>query len=131
MRPEYVLTEPGARLGACCDQLLAALDSVEARALALSKWSMPAVFALRSGTLRFCQVRDGCPGVTDRALTQTLKALAAGGLVVREVAASYPPSVAYSLTATATGIADHLCRLAETIRTVADRRNWHLTAWKS
>ncbi len=100
MRPEYVLTEPGALIGACCDELLAALDSIEARALALSKWSMPAVFALKAGTLRFSQVRDGCPGVTDRALTQTLKRLAAGGLVVREVSDAYPPSVNYSLTET-------------------------------
>ena len=123
MRPEYVLTEPGASVGACCDELLAALDSIEARALALSKWSMPAVFALRSGTLRFSQIRDGCPGVTDRALTQTLKALATGGLVAREVADTYPPSVAYSLTAAATGPVKHLGGLAESLGVVVDHQD--------
>ena len=70
MRPEYVLTSQGSSLGACCDELLSVLDRIEARGLALSKWSMPAVFALRSGTLRFSQVRDGCPGITDRALSE-------------------------------------------------------------
>ena len=122
MRPEYVLTGRGAPIGMCCDKLLAALDSIQASTLALSKWSMPTVFALRSGTVRFGQVRDGCPGITDRALTQTLKALAAGGLVVREAADSYPPSVAYSLTAVATGLADLLISLAKTMRATSGRQ---------
>ena len=122
MRPEYVLTEPGAWIGASCDDLMAALDSIDARALALAKWSMPTVYALRSGTLRFGQIRDGCPGITDRSLTQALKRLSATGLVVREVSDTYPPSVAYSLTAVATGIADHLINLAESMRATSVRR---------
>ena len=98
MRPEYVLSERGEGTGACCDQLLRVIDSFDARKLALSKWSMPVLFAITPGNGRFGEIRAHCPGITDRALTQALKGLKSSRLIHREVTESYPPSVDYSLT---------------------------------
>lgn len=113
MRPEYVLTESGLLIGESCDRLLQAIDEAEARQLALSKWTMPVVYALRPGSRRFGQLRTECGKVTDRALTQALKALIWGGLVQREVTESYPPSVEYSLTPAGSSLLPHLQSLAD------------------
>lgn len=62
------------------------------------KWT-PLVFqALKSGTLRFGQLREQIGGVTPKVLTQTLRTLERDGLVSRRVYAEVPPRVEYTLT---------------------------------
>ena len=52
----------------------------------------------RSGAItRWVRVRDG-PGVSHKMLSQTLRSLAADGLVERRVEPTIPPSVHYRLT---------------------------------
>jgi DNA-binding HxlR family transcriptional regulator len=54
--------------------------------------------ALEGGTLRFQQLRRAVDGVSQKMLTQTLRTLEREGLVQREIYASVPPRVDYTLT---------------------------------
>jgi len=50
------------------------------------------------GEVRFAEMRRRMPGVSHKMLSQTLRDLAADGLVARRVEDTVPPSVHYSLT---------------------------------
>ncbi|ARF83318.1 winged helix-turn-helix transcriptional regulator [Kitasatospora aureofaciens] len=65
-----------------------------------NKWSLYVLAALRRspGPLRFSQLRRLLDGVTQKMLTQTLRALERDGLVARTVYPTVPPRVEYSLT---------------------------------
>jgi DNA-binding HxlR family transcriptional regulator len=62
------------------------------------RWSLLVLYALEGGTLRFQELRRAVQGVSQKMLTQTLRLLERDGLVQREVFASVPPHVEYSLT---------------------------------
>jgi DNA-binding HxlR family transcriptional regulator len=62
------------------------------------KWSLLALYALAPGTLRFSELRTRVEGVSQKMLTQTLRALERDGLAERRVYAAVPPKVEYSLT---------------------------------
>jgi DNA-binding HxlR family transcriptional regulator len=63
------------------------------------KWKARIVWALvRSGTLRFSEVRKACPPISDRILSKELKELEAWGLISRREYATVPPMTEYSLT---------------------------------
>lgn len=63
------------------------------------RWTLLVLSALEDGTLRFQQLRRAVDGVSQKMLTQTLRGLERDGLVHREIYASVPPRVEYSLTA--------------------------------
>jgi DNA-binding HxlR family transcriptional regulator len=63
------------------------------------KWTVLIVVALDCKTKRFGELRKEIGGVSQKMLTQTLRGLERDGLVAREVYASVPPKVEYSLTA--------------------------------
>ncbi len=98
MRPEYILTDKGAPLGSPCARLLAIIDALGIRQVALRKWSMPAIWAIACRRRRFGEIRAALPGVTARALTLALKDLESERLVDRVVYDDYPPQVEYQLT---------------------------------
>ena len=58
------------------------------------------------------KIRTLYPGATDRALTQSLKTLAAAGLVERSVEDTYPPTVLYRVSGDALRLLPHLASLA-------------------
>jgi DNA-binding HxlR family transcriptional regulator len=62
------------------------------------RWSLLVLFALEGGTLRFQELRRAVDGISQKMLTQTLRALERDGLVTRTVYASVPPKVEYNLT---------------------------------
>jgi DNA-binding HxlR family transcriptional regulator len=62
------------------------------------RWSMLVILALEDGTLRFSELRRRVEGVTQKMLTQTLRALERDGLVEREAIATVPVTVRYTLT---------------------------------
>lgn len=96
LRPEYVLTKRGEAVARRCQRLLAELDA-EAD-VALRKWSMPVLAALRQPS-RFSELRAQLPGVSTRALAIALKDLERAGLVERRVdETARPPSVVYGPT---------------------------------
>jgi DNA-binding HxlR family transcriptional regulator len=63
------------------------------------KWTLLALVALESaGTLRFSELRRSIEGISQKMLTQTLRALERDGMVLREVEPTVPVTVRYSLT---------------------------------
>jgi DNA-binding HxlR family transcriptional regulator len=65
-----------------------------------NKWALYVLGALRRspGPVRFSELRRLLDGVTQKMLTQTLKALERDGLVRRTVYPTVPPRVEYRLT---------------------------------
>jgi DNA-binding HxlR family transcriptional regulator len=79
------------------------------------KWTLLVVTALEDGTLRFSELRRRIEGVTQKMLTQTLRGLERDGMVEREVIATVPVTVRYTLTP----LGHSLARTADVIRTWA------------
>lgn len=113
IRPEYLLSKRGLALAAACSALLAEIDALgpEARAALLRKWSLPVALALAAGSGRFTDIKSALPGVTARALAQTLKGLESQTLVERRVIDEYPPRPRYDLHAAARALLPSLRQL--------------------
>jgi len=63
------------------------------------KWSVLVIAALNEGPLRFNAIKRRFEGVTQKALTQTLRRLERNGIVARRVIPSSPVGVEYRITA--------------------------------
>lgn len=75
------------------------------------KWTVLIIRRLAGGTLRFAQLRRSVDGISQKVLTNTLRALERDGIVTRRIYASVPPKVEYSLTS----LGQSLCNLVEGI----------------
>lgn len=62
------------------------------------KWSMSIIYALFSGKKRFSELERLIPGINTRMLVKELKNMEANGIITREVFATVPPTVEYTLT---------------------------------
>jgi DNA-binding HxlR family transcriptional regulator len=62
------------------------------------RWSGAMIAVMMQGASRFCELRQGIPGISDRLLTERLKELERAGVLSREVLATRPPQVSYTLT---------------------------------
>ncbi|MFD2768009.1 winged helix-turn-helix transcriptional regulator [Micromonospora eburnea] len=62
------------------------------------KWTLLTITALASGPLRFTALHEQVAGVSQRMLSQTLRALTRDGLVTRTAYPEVPPRVEYALT---------------------------------
>lgn len=62
------------------------------------KWTVLVIVLLGQRPYRFNELNRGIQGISQRMLTRTLRALEHDGLVRRQVFATTPPSVEYSLT---------------------------------
>lgn len=63
------------------------------------KWKIRVLWALRSKEpMRYGQVKQAIPGITDMMLSNSLKELASSGLVERRQFKEIPPKVEYCLT---------------------------------
>lgn len=63
-----------------------------------NKWKLLIIRNLLSNTSRFGELKNGIPGLSQKVLTDNLRALEADGLVVRTVFPEVPPHVEYSLS---------------------------------
>jgi DNA-binding HxlR family transcriptional regulator len=63
------------------------------------KWSVLIFAALNDGPLRFNEIKRTLEGITQKALTQTLRRLERNGIVARRVVETSPIAVEYSMTA--------------------------------
>jgi DNA-binding HxlR family transcriptional regulator len=80
------------------------------------KWTVLVIHRLAGGTLRFAQLRRQVDGISQKVLTNTLRALERDGIVHRRIYASVPPKVEYSLTDLGRSLCDlveGICRWAE------------------
>ncbi|MFB7290629.1 winged helix-turn-helix transcriptional regulator [Actinacidiphila glaucinigra] len=63
------------------------------------KWSVLIIGTLSDGPVRYSDLAQAIPGISQRMLTLTLKQLQRSGLIDRTAHAEVPPRVEYSLTA--------------------------------
>ena len=88
------------------------------------KWTLLVVCALGGGPQRFGELRRHIDGVTQKMLTQTLRALERDGFLTRTVYATTPPSVEYELTKL--GLSS--LELLDHLRQWAERHVWEVVA---
>jgi DNA-binding HxlR family transcriptional regulator len=62
------------------------------------KWSMSIIYILFSGKKRFSELERSVPHINTRMLVKELKNLAEYKIITREVFATVPPTVEYTLT---------------------------------
>lgn len=62
------------------------------------RWKPAILFRLTRGKMRYSELRDSIPNVTERMLVLQLRELEKDGLVKRIVYAEVPPRVEYQLT---------------------------------
>ena len=77
------------------------------------KWTMLVIATLDDERLRFTELQQRIPGISQRMLTRTVRHLERDGLVARTVHAEVPPRVEYELTATGRTLIEPAVRLAE------------------
>jgi DNA-binding HxlR family transcriptional regulator len=70
----------------------------EILALIGDKWTVLILMALSAGPRRFSELRRDVPGISQRMLTLTLRALERDGFVLRTVTPTIPPRVDYAVT---------------------------------
>jgi DNA-binding HxlR family transcriptional regulator len=76
-----------------------------------SRWATLIVAALITGPHRFSALHARVGGISQKMLSQNLKALARSGLVERDVEPTIPPQVTYSLTDLGRSLAEPLTEL--------------------
>ena len=85
-----------------------------------AKWSSLVLIALAEEPHRFGELRRHVDGVSEKMLSQTLRALEADGMVTRTVHAVAPPRVDYELTDLGADVARHLRDLADLLESAVD-----------
>jgi len=78
-----------------------------------SRWGSLVLLLLSEGTKRFSELARDIGGVSEKMLAQTLKALEADGLLLRNVYPTIPPKVEYSLTHLGREAAVHIKSLTD------------------
>jgi DNA-binding HxlR family transcriptional regulator len=73
-------------------------DSRQVLALIADRWSMLVIYALSTRVRRHGELKRMIGGISQKMLTQTLRALERDGLVTRSVHDVVPPRVDYALT---------------------------------
>ena len=62
------------------------------------KWAMPIIYNLSKGKMRFKEIERSIEGINTRMLVKELKNMEANAIITREVFATVPPTVEYTLT---------------------------------
>lgn len=98
LRSEYLLTREGEAAAALASVLDQRLAQAGLTTRDLTRWSLPALYAIEGGSDRFNAIARDIAAATPRGLSQSLKALVANDLVQREVTETFPPASRYCLT---------------------------------
>ena len=77
-----------------------------------SKWAVDVLLALGDGTRRYHELLEDLSPISEKVLTQTLRAMERDGLVGRRVHAEVPPRVEYALTPLGATLASPMKALA-------------------
>ena len=78
-----------------------------------NKWKLLIIRDLLGGTKRFGELRKSLTGISQRVLTENLRALENDGLLERKVFAEVPPRVEYSLNKTGLSLQPVINSMAE------------------
>ncbi len=78
-----------------------------------NKWKLLIIRDLLGGTRRFGELRKSLTGISQRVLTENLRALENDGLLERKVFAEVPPRVEYSLNKTGLSLQPVINSMAE------------------
>lgn len=73
-------------------------DAAAVLPIITSKWTMPVVYCLSAGPLRFSELKRRLPPMADSNFSKVLKGLCAQGIIERRDHKTVPPHVEYSLT---------------------------------
>ena len=76
------------------------------------KWTLVIMVTLHENRMRFTQLQQHIPGISQRMLSLTLRKLERDGLVIRTAHAEVPPRVEYELSDLATTLIPHAVALA-------------------
>lgn len=79
------------------------------------RWSILILLTLEPAKtpMRFTEIEQAIPDISQKMLTRTLRDLEADGLVIRHAYAEVPPRVEYELTARARTLTPHLNALVQ------------------
>jgi DNA-binding HxlR family transcriptional regulator len=77
------------------------------------KWKPLLLWHLGAGTLRFSELQERMPGITQSMLTRELRELERYGVIARKVYPVVPPKVEYSMTAYGRTLEPVLLAMAE------------------
>ena len=80
-----------------------------------SRWGLLVLLVLMKGTHRFGELRQNVGGVSEKMLTQSLRALENDGFVLRQSYDEVSPRVEYSLTSMGVEVALHVEALTDWI----------------
>ncbi len=98
-------TDSGVRGAGCCPLYHEAVELVGRR------WTGAILRVLMDGPLRFSEVAQAVPELSDRLLSERMKELEARGIVARHVSACTPVKVSYELTEKGRQLAPALAEL--------------------
>lgn len=77
------------------------------------RWKLVILYKLAKRTLRFTELKEHIPDISDRMLTLHLQELEKSGLVIRTAYAEIPPRVEYTLSESARRLAPIWLQLEE------------------
>jgi len=103
-----------------CDSFLADCPARLTVELIADKWTAVVLYGLSKGPVRHGELLDLIGGISRKVLTQTLRRLAAHGLVRRHAYAEVPPRVEYELTPLGATLIDPIHVLTEWARANGD-----------
>ncbi len=98
MAAHAVTMIPGAQQRRLAERTRSARLIRDSIGLLSSKWSVDVLLALGDGTRRYHELLESLQPISEKVLTQTLRAMERDGLVARRVHAEVPPRVEYALT---------------------------------
>ena len=98
LRPEYILTNEGARIAEIAARQLSAQAQFGLAPGTLTRWGLPILHALDAGYQRFNHVSRLLTPASPRALSQGFRTLATHDLITRALIDDYPPISLYCLT---------------------------------
>ena len=81
--------------GGCPKTMRSISDAIEALE---GRWKLLILFSLSAGPKRFKQIAREVAGITDKTLSKELKSLEENKLIRRDVHATFPPTVEYTIT---------------------------------
>lgn len=80
------------------------------------KWTLLTITVLASGPLRFTALHEQVAGISQRMLSQTLRALTRDGLVTRTAYPAVPPRLEYALTPLGRSLSESVDGLVNWVR---------------